>query len=92
MSLYERITKVIASENIDDLYNELKALLASENKRILFPRQAVQAVEIYRSPDDEYIVIEFYLTSISVWIKINRDDDYIETRIFQMFKCDLECS
>jgi hypothetical protein len=92
MSLYERVSKIIASENIDDLYNELEALLASENKRILFPRSAIQAVEIYRSPDDEYIVIEFYLTSISVWIKINRDDDYIETRIFQMFKCDLECS
>jgi hypothetical protein len=91
MSIYERITKAIASENIDDLYNELKALLATENKRILFPRQAIQAVEIYRSPDDEYIVVEFYLTSISIWIKIDKYDDRIETRIFQVLKCDVEC-
>jgi hypothetical protein len=92
MSLYEKIAKIIENNNIDEIYNELKALLTTENKRILFPRGAIQAVETYRSPDDEYIVVEFYLTSISVWMKIDKYDDRIETRIFQMFKCDLECS
>ena len=90
-SLYERVSKIIENNNIDELYNELKALLATENKRILFPRTSIQAVETYRSPDDEYIVVEFYLTSISVWIKIYRDG-YIDKHIYKIFKCDLECS
>ena len=89
-SLYERVSKIIENNNIDELYDALKALLTTENMRILFPRRAVQAVEIYRDLDDEYIVIEFYLTSISVWIKIYRDG-YIDKHIYKIFKCDLEC-
>jgi hypothetical protein len=86
MSLYERITKVIASENIDDLYNELKALLASENgnKRILFPRGAIQAVEIYQ--DADCIIIQFYLQSIEIWVKIKKD--YVNAQIYPIQKCE----
>ena len=85
-SLYERVSKIIENNNIDELYNELKALLATENKRILFPRNAIQAVEIYQ--DADYIIIQFYLLSVEVWMKIYKDRDYVVTHIYQLTKCE----
>jgi sortase (surface protein transpeptidase) len=76
MSLYEKIAKIIENNNIDELYNELKALLSTENnkkdKKVFFKQQALQAIEVYR--DDDCVIIELYLTSISIWIKIYKDD------------------
>jgi hypothetical protein len=86
MSLYERVVKIVENnnDNIDELYDELKALLASENKRILFPRGAIQAVEIYQ--DADCIIIQFYLLSVEVWVKIKKD--YVNAQIYPIQKCE----
>lgn len=91
MSLYEKIMKTIDmmkniesdAAAIETLYFELKQSL--RDRGIYFMAHDIQAIEIYR--DDEYIVIEFYLNTIEIWIKIYRDG-YIDTNIYPIHRCE----
>jgi hypothetical protein len=85
MSLYEKVLEIAASKDIDGLYNELGSLLADQNRRILIPKQSIQAVEIYQ--DIDYVMLVMYLVTVEVVIKIYKDDT-ISMQIYYLYRCD----
>jgi len=85
MSLYEKVLGVVASKDIDGIYNELVPLLADQNRRILIPKQSIQAAEIYQ--DDDYVIIVMYLITVEVVIKVYKDDS-ISIYIYPLHRCD----
>jgi hypothetical protein len=69
---------------IDTLYFELKPLLRVRERGIFFPVHTVQAVRIDK--DENNIIIEIFLETIEIWIKITRE--YVDAHIYPLFQCD----
>jgi hypothetical protein len=90
MSLYENVLKTIKSIKAIEpdavaitLYSELKNIIRDQG--VYFRAHDVQAVRVLIDPD--YIIIEFYLQSIEVWIKIRKDRDYADVSIYPLNWC-----
>jgi len=94
MSLYERVVKAIESIKsiepeaaIEILYRELTHLLSG--KGIFFPVRKVQVVRV----DDlgDYVIIEVFLESVEVWVKIRKDGSVDASIYATLYQCVCDC-
>ena len=90
-SLYEEITKAIkkipdqlTEEAIGEIFGIIERYL-KEEKRALLSFRAVQAIDIHQS--DDYIIIDIYLVTIEVWVKIYKDG-YVDVSVYPIQRCE----
>jgi hypothetical protein len=91
MSIYERIMKAIErfpqtlpGESFGEVLSVLERYLRQE-KGLLLSYGAVQAMYIDQS--DDYMVIEIYLRSIEIWIKIYKEG-HTDVSIYPLLRCE----